>query len=387
MDELLTVGVMSGTSLDGIDAALTSLPWPLPLPGPSVAGRRPHVVAARHQALEPDLRLALLAAANGEPCTLDQLGELEVRLAHAYATTVHDLLRDSGVDAAGIAAIGAHGQTVCHRPGGPWPHSRQLLCANMLAVALARPVVADFRRRDLALGGQGAPLAPIFHDVAFRRDDTKVAVLNLGGIANVTWLAPGCDALGFDTGPANVLMDAWIQRHRAVAFDKDGAWAASGRRCARLLERLMSDPYFAKRPPKSTGREHFNLAWLDAALAEHAAEVGRLPAEDVQATLLELTVESVATALDTFFAPAGADKPALYVCGGGAANGRLMQRFEERLQGWWVTSTEALGVPPMWVEAAAFGYIAACTLHNQACSQPSVTGASRRALVGTVVWP
>lgn len=386
MDDLLTVGVMTGTSMDGIDAALTIQPRPLPLPGPAAAERRPRLVAARHQPFEPDLRLALMATASGKPCSLDDLGELEVRLAHAYADSVRALLQEQAIDAARVAVIGAHGQTVCHRPGGRWPHTRQLLCANTLAVALGRPVVADFRRRDMALGGQGAPLAPIFHDVAFRQAQAEVAVLNLGGIANVTWLAPGRDALGFDTGPANVLMDGWIQRHRSLDFDRDGAWAASGCACPRLLERLMAEPYFALPPPKSTGREHFNLAWLDATLAAQAREATLPRAQDVQATLLELTVESVAAALEGF-PQAGSSHPALHVCGGGAANGRLMQRLQERLPAWQVGSTEAVDLAPAWVEAAAFGYIAACTLLDQACSLPSVTGAARRALLGNVVWP
>jgi anhydro-N-acetylmuramic acid kinase len=371
----LFVGAMSGTSLDGVDAALVQF---------NETGR-PTLVHAHHHPYTAALRQRLLAVSTGQPVLLSTLGGLDIAVAQQYALAVLALLHQAGVAAHSVQAVGAHGQTVHHQPvasAGADPAERfsmQLMDPNHLAVATGLAVVADFRRRDMALGGQGAPLAPGFHDLVLRHPSQTRVVLNCGGIANISVLTPQQACLGYDTGPANLLMDGWAQQHLGLPFDADGAWAAQGALHTALLLALLADPYFAAPAPKSTGREHFNSAWLQRALSALPTPPS---AVDVQRTLLELSASSVAQAV------AGhANEGELLVCGGGARNGFFMQRLRQLLPTWSVAPTDTAGVPAQWMEAMAFASFAQRTLAGLPSSLPSVTGASRACVLGGLYCP
>lgn len=360
----LLIGIMSGTSADAADAVLVrfqdagglsleaslSLPWP------------------------DDLRSEILALGNGGSDEIERAGRLDRRLAHHYAQLTHALLAAAGVPATAIRAIGCHGQTVRHRPQADWPFTLQLGDAHTLAELTGISVVSDFRRRDIAAGGQGAPLVPAFHQGVFARPDRTVAVLNLGGIANLSLLQPGAPVRGFDTGPANMLMDGWCERHLGERYDHDGQWAASGTPIAGLLARMMQHPYLMKQGPRSTGREEFGMAWLDELLASSAQAYD--PA-DVQATLAAFTIETVAEALAR-----EARQGSLVVCGGGALNKRLMAGLAARLPAWEVERSDALGLHPCWVEATAFAWLARQMLEGLAGNEPAVTGARGPRVLG-----
>ncbi len=363
------IGAMSGTSLDGVDVALVRFP----------AGATPLLLHTHHQAYPETLRQALLALCQGQPVTLATVGALDVQVARVYAAAVHSLLQQAGVAAAQVQVLGAHGQTVHHQPLGAERFSTQLGDPNTLAVATGITVVADFRRRDMALGGQGAPLAPGFHDQVLRHATHTRVVLNCGGIANISVLVPGQPCLGCDTGPANLLLDAWVQLHQGQPFDDDGAWAMQGQVHKPLLKHLLADPYFAAPPPKSTGREYFSLAWLERALQA----TGRIiAAQDVQRTLLELSALSVSQAVAEH-----AVSGELLVCGGGARNGALMLRLAALLPLWQVAPTDVHGVPAQWMEAMAFAWFAQCTLAGQPANVLTVTGASRPCVLGGIYRP
>jgi anhydro-N-acetylmuramic acid kinase len=385
----LCIGLMSGTSLDGVDAVLVRMPH-------AREGGTPQTVAGLHHAYPAELRRRVLALCQGQPVTLAELGAVDQLLARCYTNSVQALLQHTGTAAAAVRVIGCHGQTVHHQPGGDTPFTLQLGDPNRLAAATGITVVADFRRRDMALGGQGAPLAPGFHDLVFRHPQRPRVVLNLGGIANISLLLPGRPCTGFDTGPANILMDAWVQACRGEPCDRDGAWALQGRIDAALLAALRSDPYFALPPPKSTGREHFHLAWLQRHLQAHAQQTGAVTAEaDVQRTLLELTAgtvsDAIVSACQDADMPVAAGEPAargeILAAGGGAANGALLQRLAALNPGWDVASTASVGLAPEWVEATAFAVFAQRTLDGLPASLPSVTGASRACLLGGIFPP
>ena len=369
----LFIGLMSGTSLDGVDGVLADL-----------AGDRIAVRAHAGAPFPPALRDEFLAL--NRPQSADQLHRAALAangLARIYAGVVGTLLAEAGVGPAQVAAIGAHGQTVRHRPGefDGTGYTVQVNNPALLAELAGIDVVADFRSRDLAAGGQGAPLVPAFHAALFGRPDETVAVLNLGGIANLSVLPPGADAgsgtvLGFDCGPANALMDHWCSRHRGAPFDAGGAWAASGRVHHGLLGRLLDEPYFARPAPKSTGRDLFHPEWLAAALAQEAP----LAPQDVQATLAELTAESAARAVRE----AAADARTLIVCGGGALNGHLMARLAALLPQVAVLSSEARGLPPQQVEATAFAWLARRTVRREPGNLASVTGAHGPRVLGAI---
>lgn len=362
----LYVGVMSGTSADGIDACLVSFPR---------AG--PRLLASVHRPFDAALRAEVLAVARGNG--LARAADLDVYLADAYADAVAAVLQAAGVEAAGVRAIGCHGQTVLHRPEGPAPTSIQLGDPHRLALRTGVDVVNDFRRADIAAGGQGAPLAPGFHAAMLRARREPRAVVNIGGIANLTWLPPGRGPIrGFDTGPGNVLLDAWCARHREAPYDADGDWAATGAVRADLLDRLLAEPYFERPPPKSTGREHFDIDWLERALADIGDNAR--PA-DVQATLAELTARTIAAAA------AGCEPPParVLVCGGGARNADLMARLARALPDATVESTAAHGIAPEQVEAVAFAWLARRRLQGQPGNRPEVTGASQPLILGAHV--
>ncbi len=364
-DSALYIGLISGTSADSIDAALVSF-----------AGGTPQVKATYAHPWSASLRERMLALMQEEATLdLDAFGRLDVEIAHCFAEAALQLLQQSGTPARSVCAIGSHGQTVRHRPSGDYPFTLQLGDASVIAERCGIDVVADFRRADIAAGGQGAPLLPALHAMLLAREGRSRVVLNLGGIANITVLDAHGGVLGFDTGPANGLLDAWCLRHRGEAFDRDGAFAASGTVDTPLLEALMADPYFALAPPKSTGREHFHLSWL----ATHPHLANLSPA-DVQATLLELTARSVSEAI-TQQTPPSAD---VLVCGGGTHNHRLMQRLAELLAPRMVSSTAAYGIDPDFLEATAFAWLARQRLLGLPGNLPAVTGARGSRVLGAI---
>lgn len=370
----LFVGLISGTSADGIDAALVRFTH---RPG---AADEVRLVLGRTYAWDEALRGRLVALGQGgEAQSLDELGTLDVRIAEAFAAATLRLLEESGTAPADVRAIGSHGQTVRHRPAGArfdgrHPFTWQLGDGNLIAERTGIATVADFRRRDVAAGGHGAPLLPALHAALLHRDDESRAVLNLGGIANVTLLPRQGDVRGFDTGPANCLLDAWCERHTGKPYDAGGAFAAQGRVDPELLARLLEEPWFVLPPPKSTGREHFHLGWVERRLE------GTQSPMDVQATLLELTAITVADALRA----QQPDTRRVLACGGGVHNPRLLERIGAHLPGTAVESTARHGLDPDFVEAMGFAWLARQTLSGRPGNLPSVTGASGPRVLGAI---
>jgi len=361
---------MSGTSVDAIDAALVvvtsdrvdlraSLSWPIP----------------------GSLRTELLQLTEAAQFSPDRLGELDREVGICLASAALDLLRSNGIEPGGVRAIGSHGQTIRHRPARPGSVGRcfswQIGDPNTIAAMTGICTVADFRRRDIAAGGQGAPLVPAFHAHAFRSDKHERAIVNIGGMANITILPAEASApvTGFDTGPGNVLLDGWNHRHRGTDFDRDGVWGASGKPDPGLLATLLAHPFFSLPPPKSTGREEFNLPWLDANLGDSAHRP-----EDIQAALVELSARSIAQSLI-------ASRPEVeqvYLCGGGAHNAGLVKRLQAILHPRLVAGTTALGIDPDWVEACTFAWLAQRRLAGLPGNLPAVTGASRAVCLGGI---
>lgn len=363
----MCIGVMSGTSMDGVDAVLAEI--------------RDDGVQVLHEHSEPipaDLKRRLEQALLTDGLLALEAWRLDAAVGSLFARTVLGLLEVAGVAAARIVAIGSHGQTLYHAPGEAPPLSIQIGDPNIIASRTGITTVADFRRMDVAMGGQGAPLAPAFHAFAFSDDARPRAVLNLGGIANLSALPPRGEGavLGFDIGPGNTLMDVWSAQMRGLAFDQDGAWAGTGHVHEPLLRDLLAEPYFARPPPKSTGRELFNARWLGARLRRH----GGVAPESVQRTLCQLTAVSAATAVRAH-APLARE---LFVCGGGAHNPVLMAALEGELPDCEVCSTQRLGVPPKAVEGAAFAWLAHERLQGRSAVHGSVTGAARAPLLGGV---
>lgn len=359
------IGLMSGTSLDGVDGVLADFDGAT------------RVLAHVYRPFPDALRAELLALNQSGPDELHRGALAANALARLYAQVVQALLQTSGVPASGVRAIGAHGQTVRHRPGlfDGTGYTLQLNNPALLAELTGITVVADFRSRDVAAGGQGAPLVPAFHQAVFGRPDAAVAVLNIGGIANLSVLAD-TGVLGFDCGPGNALLDHWCQLHTAQAYDADGRWAASGRVHEALLHDLLQERYFDQAPPKSTGRDLFHADWL----ARHLAPYAAVPAADVQATLTELTARVCAADLRRY----GAGCRQLHVCGGGALNDELMRRLQVQLPDVKVENSQAAGLPPLQVEAAAFAWLASRTLAGESGSLESVTGARGARVLGAI---
>jgi len=364
----LYIGLMSGTSMDGIDAALVRF-----------GDNTTDVLATLEHDYPADLKHELLAARDDASLRLcADVPDLHRSVGECFRDAAVELLATAGVDRSSVAAIGSHGQTLRHEPDSDEPFSLQIGDPDIIASATAITTVADFRRADIELGGQGAPLAPAFHEWLFREADTLRVVLNIGGIANITVLPEsGRATTGFDTGPGNTLLDAWAREHLGKPFDRDGAWAATGTVHEELLGRMLADPYFLKPPPKSTGFEYFNLAWLqDFAVSDLA------PA-DVQATLSALTTASIGHAIQSA-AGEGCD---VFVCGGGVHNADLMRRLGAGLADCRVQTTAVAGLDPDWVEAVAFAWLAMRTSQGLTGSLPSVTGAKAAAVLGSVHRP
>lgn len=357
---------MSGTSADALDAALVDLR----------EERHPKLLATRSRNLA-NLREDIHSLAHpGGYNEIQRMGRLGRQLAELSAGLVHELLAATGLQPEDIAAIGSHGQTIRHEPPGQSPHPFTLQIGDPSTIAeLTRiTTVADFRSRDIAAGGQGAPLAPAFHRAVFAASEPR-AVVNIGGMANITLLPDEEQVLGFDTGPGNCLMDYWALQHLQTPYDQEGKWAASGAVQSLLLERLLSDPYFRQPPPKSTGREHFHHQWLTL----HLQALSAMKPADIQRTLLELTARTITDALK-----GSLPKPrALFVCGGGAHNPVLMGRLKE-LGKLPVASTAELGIEPQWVEAMAFSWLASRTLQGLPGNEPQVTGARSMTILGGI---
>ncbi|MDP2004711.1 MAG: anhydro-N-acetylmuramic acid kinase [Rubrivivax sp.] len=362
------IGLMSGTSLDGVDGVLAEQVTDRP-----ALQSRQHV----HRPFSASLRAELLALNQSGPDELHRAALAANALVRVYAEVVNELLADAATPPRAVRAVGAHGQTVRHRPGAfdGTGYTVQLMNGALLAELCGIDVVCDFRSRDVAAGGEGAPLVPAFHSAAFGTAGVDRAVLNLGGIANLTLLRADGGVLGFDTGPANVLLDTWCQRHQGRAFDADGGWAAGGRVDTALLQQWLGDTYFDRTPPKSTGRDLFDSAWLDARLGTETH-----PARDVMATLAELTVVSVADALKRH-APATRE---LFVAGGGALNAHLMSRLRALLPDVQLQTSLALGIAPDQVEALAFAWLAQACLARRPGNLPAVTGADGPRILGAV---
>ena len=357
----LLVGLMSGTSLDGVDAALLAF-----------ENERPQCLATHYLPFPDELRREALALQEPGSDELRRSLRLANRLADIYAQTTNELLARAAIPATAVRAIGCHGQTLVHAPADGY--SLQLANPAHLAEQTGITVVADFRSRDIAAGGQGAPLVPAFHDAVFRTPGRHRVILNIGGIANVTDLAPDAPTRGFDCGPGNMLLDAWTARHTGKPYDADGHWAREGSILPALLRRLREHPFFAGPPPKSCGREEFGIAWLESRLDGSEAAV------DVQATLVSLTAATIADAIERW-----CGNPAeMYVCGGGARNGLLMQALGNSMPGVAIGTTDALGLPADWVEAAAFAWLAWRTLHGRPGNLPEVTGARGPRVLGAI---
>jgi len=366
MDMRYYIGLMSGTSLDAIDVALCER---TPTAFTQVAG-----IAID---LPPSLREQLLTICHHKHVTLQTLGEVDHAFALACAQAVNALLTAHAISPEQCIAIGSHGQTIFHSPDTHYAFTQQIGDANVIAANTQITCVADFRRMDMAYGGQGAPLVPAFHQALFAHPQQQRVILNIGGISNISILQGTEHALGYDTGPGNMLMDAWIHCHHQKSYDK-GAWfAATGKVDAGLLSTLLSDTYFALPAPKSTGREKFNLIWLQQQLAGQVIAI-----EDVQRTLLEFSAITISDQIHQ--QSQGCD---VYVCGGGALNPLLMQRLTALMPSHTIHTTAALSIDPMFVEAVAFAWLAEQRILEKAVPLKAVTGASRDAILGSVCLP
>ncbi|QJD60192.1 anhydro-N-acetylmuramic acid kinase [Pseudomonas sp. gcc21] len=358
------VGIMSGTSLDGIDIALVS-----------VEGQQATLIGATCLPFPPSLYNDLLTLCNSGPDEIHRAGLAGMAWARLAASGIDMLLAKHSIDASQVKAIGSHGQTIRHHPEQGF--SCQIGAPALLAELSGISVISDFRSRDLAAGGQGAPLVPAFHQWLLSSPEAVRVLVNIGGFSNLTVLRPNQSVTGFDSGPGNVLLDHWINRHHGEAFDRDGNWARSGKVNDELLAYMLSDSYFQRQPPKSTGREYFNASWLDAALQQAS---GTFDPADIQATLLELTARSIAQ--DVFANVT--DTAEIYVCGGGARNRWLMERLAQLLAPLSVRSTHAVGVDPDWMEAIAFAWLAWRFDNRETSNLPVVTGARGTRILGAL---
>ncbi|WP_116368897.1 anhydro-N-acetylmuramic acid kinase [Parahaliea mediterranea] len=371
MPDPLFIGLMSGTSVDGIDCALTRI---------TPAGVE--LLATCEHPIADDTRRRITAISQRGDNEIERMGALDRELGELFASATLALLEQSGHRAEDIRAIGSHGQTIRHLPPSvhrppEYGFTLQIGDPNTIAERTGITTVADFRRRDIATGGEGAPLAPAFHAAAFAAQGLSRVILNIGGIANASLLDGAGGVRGFDTGPGNTLLDHWVQRHQGRPYDRDGQWAAEGEVDSVLLAQLLAHDFLARTGPRSTGKEAFNLAWLDQQLQQlpHSPEP-----QAVQSTLAEFTAASIAESIAREAGPLDE----VYVCGGGARNTDLMRRLYRRLSPARLDTTAALGIDPEWVEAAAFAWLAWRTLGGLAGNVPAVTGANRDVVLGGI---
>ena len=372
----LYLGMMSGTSLDGVDLALVDF------------FEKPNLVASAFVPMPEDLRANLAELLKSGETSLQKLGEIDHHLGVLYADCVNDFLVKNQLEASQITAIGCHGQTVWHAPQGNFPFTMQIGDMNIVSARTGITTVGDFRRKDMAMGGQGAPLVPAFHEAVFARPNQFTVVLNIGGISNISVLDPKSETIGYDVSVGNALMDSWIEKHLGKRYDKNAEWAKTGEVISELLAEMLNEPFLQLPPPKSTGRELFNLAWLEKQFANltaksPASSVANFKLEDIQYTLAEFTAQSITRELSQW---KNEPNKVLLVCGGGARNPLLMERFNVLLPDWHVGTTNDYGVDVDYVEAAAFAWLAYCRMENLPSNMPSVTGSSQAVSLG-VIFP
>ena len=359
---------MSGTSLDGIDAVLVDFD----------SGQPVDCLATHYVEMPEPLRDELLTLCSPGDNEIERMGHADRLFAQTMAETVLALMDHAGTEQEQIVAIGSHGQTIRHCPDAALPFTLQIGDPNTLAELTGMPVVADFRRRDIAVDGQGAPMVPGFHRYCFGVPDKTRAIVNIGGFSNLSVLHASGEVSGFDCGTGSVLLDAWIRRCLGKSHDRDGAWARTGKPNAKLLSHLRQHPFFQRQPPRSTGREEFNLEWLQSRL--DATSSKPLPDKNVQATLLEFTATSIAESLTELIGNTAVE---LFVCGGGALNSFLLERLQKNCPRCEVKTTNELGVPPEWVEAIAFAWLARQHVRGLPGNVPAATGARHERVLGT----
>ncbi len=366
------IGLMSGTSLDAIDAVACQL-----------YANHVEIIATYHQPIATELKQQLLYLSSEQtdakyPEKIQLLGQLDTQLGQLFADTVLNLLIQHQLCATQIKAIGSHGQTIRHHPDLKHGFSLQIADPNRIAQLTGITTIADFRRRDLVVNGQGAPLVPAFHQALFYKANDNRVVINIGGMANITVLATNANqVIGFDTGPGNVLLDTWIGQHQEKAYDHNGDWAKQGQINQILLQQFLNDPYFQLPPPKSTGREYFHIEWLKQFLKDK-----QLSSIDIQTTLTELTAMTISQAIKKY-APA---TQTVLICGGGANNQYLLQRISQQLDVINISTTKEYGLDPQWVEATAFAWLAKQTLNRLTGNLPSVTGATLPVILGGIYY-
>lgn len=357
---------MSGTSLDGVDVVLVNF-----------SQKQPQLIASHSHPIPSSLRNNILSTIDPQwQGSLAKIGILHQQLGELFADASNQLIQKEKIDKSLIKAIGSHGQTLWHQPNGKHPFSLQLGDANLIAEHTGITTIADFRSRDIAAGGQGAPLVPAFHREYLTHSDKNRIILNIGGISNITRLPASnskLEASGYDTGPGNGLVDAWTLKHKNNAYDKHGDWARSGEILPQVLARLESNEYFSQPPPKSTGKEAFNLSWLENTLGD---EISSKNPQDIQATLTELTAKSISQNIHS------CDE--VFICGGGIHNQFLLERLQFHLPEIPILSTENLGINPDWMEAMAFAWLAKQTIEGKAGNLPAVTGAKGQRILGAI---
>jgi len=361
--EEIFIGLMSGTSIDAIDAAAVVID--------KDNDKHVNVIATHTHTIPSNIKHAITSLCQPGDNEIMRMGELDHQLGELFASATLELLRSNGLKSSQISAIGSHGQTIRHMPNGKYPFTLQIGNPALISELTNITTIADFRRADLAAGGQGAPLVPAFHQAIFNHDQIKRVILNIGGMANISIVENG-KVSGFDTGPGNILLNEWILKNKNLAYDKDGAWAKEGTINLELLDKMLGDNYFTQPPPKSTGREHFNLDWINTQTTELNTS-----SENIQCTLSELTAKTIADAIKIY----ASNCEEVLVCGGGVHNEDLIARLQKHCIAR-VFSTEKVGVNPDYVEAAAFAWFARQTLHNIPSNIPAVTGAKRLAILG-----
>lgn len=363
------IGVMSGTSLDGIDIAIARFP----------NSGNFHLLAAQTFPFPAELHAQLQLLITEQECHLQHLGNVDIALGQLIGQSINKLLTQHNLSASDILAIGSHGQTTFHSPTGNTPFSQQIGNASVIAEITGITTVADFRQRDIAAGGQGAPLVPAFHQALFSSPDEDRVIVNIGGISNLTILSSSTDmpVIGFDTGPGNALLDYWIQSQLNEPYDHGGQWASSGQCNVEYLSLFLDDAYFRQIAPKSTGRELFNQQWFEQANSRFKQEISEA---DIQATLVELTAQTISADIKAY----ATINSQVFVCGGGAHNDYLLGRLQSLLDSSNVSTTESLGLHPDWVEACAFAWLAYRTMNKQAGNLPSVTGATHPVVLGAI---
>lgn len=371
MAKELYIGLLSGTSMDGVDAALINF-----LPEKKLPFK---LIETYSEPISAPLKQALIKLCTPGRNAINRMGRADIELGRLFGHSCLKLLAKANVKAKDIKAIGSHGQTIRHAPNMKYPFTLQIGDPNTIAVMTGITTVADFRRRDMALGGQAAPLTPAFHNFILRNSNENRWVLNIGGIANITYLCANENkpVLGFDIGPGNTLLDAWCYHHLTKPYDNSGKWASSGKINTELLTIFLNDAFLKAAPPKSTGREYFNLSWLQQQLRSLSSHPSP---EDVQATLLELTARSIANAIQLIDATPGS----IWVCGGGIHNQQLIKRLKELCEKYRITTTEEIGIHPDWIEAICFAWLAQQTLKGLPGNLPSVTGAKQPSILGAI---